>query len=435
MPYLNSGSEPSPRSLPVAALLLFMSLALLLAAPPAMADTAGNVLRPWLTVGAGNENDLILDPDFNPTVVPGGSFMNTAAGFSYSHALSRTSRLRILNRNSLERFFNDAGRTLAAVSLRSEVRFRGNSSLQPRLSAGGDYFNDSAGPAFRRLGGNLEAGLGFRRPDWLTEASVFYQGRRYPNVAVTQPDLQTDAYTEDQIGAALLLGWQVGPGIFLWGRMTEKSTSAADPDFDSTSWSASGDLDFPLGGDLRFTAGYIHQARTFDNRLPGADTDSYDRIGLGINRTISRKYRLDARYAHSSYTYPQGGDQKTDRFSLAVTVLWGGDRPQSLSPRRTNGLGPAASTADPDLILFRLHAPDAGRVSVSGTFNGWDPDALPLRKTADGWWEARVRIRPGTHEYIYLVDGKPVTPPEAHRTTDDGFGGRNGILEILPLKR
>ena len=82
-----------------------------------------------------------------------------------------------------------------------------------------------------------------------------------------------------------------------------------------------------------------------------------------------------------------------------------------------------------------VHAPDASNVSVVGTFNGWNGAATPLAKSADGWWEARVTLEPGTYEFAYIIDGKCATPPEAIVTVEDGFGGRNGILEVLPPGR
>ena len=45
---------------------------------------------------------------------------------------------------------------------------------------------------------------------------------------------------------------------------------------------------------------------------------------------------------------------------------------------------------------------------LSGGFNNWIKDQLPLQKTAEGW-QLDLYLEPGTHRYQYLVDGKPVT--------------------------
>jgi 1,4-alpha-glucan branching enzyme len=82
--------------------------------------------------------------------------------------------------------------------------------------------------------------------------------------------------------------------------------------------------------------------------------------------------------------------------------------------------------------VFRVRTPQAHSVALVGAFNGWDPAAEPLRPAGDGWWEASRTLPAGTHAYAYVVDGAWLTPPEAVATEDDGFGGRNGLLVVLP---
>jgi 1,4-alpha-glucan branching enzyme len=41
-------------------------------------------------------------------------------------------------------------------------------------------------------------------------------------------------------------------------------------------------------------------------------------------------------------------------------------------------------------VAFRVWAPNAGRVFVCGTFNGWAPDATPLANERNGFWSADV---------------------------------------------
>ena len=38
----------------------------------------------------------------------------------------------------------------------------------------------------------------------------------------------------------------------------------------------------------------------------------------------------------------------------------------------------------------------------------------------------------GFETVTYLVDGEPLIPAQTSRTTDDGFGGRNAVLEVIP---
>ncbi len=59
-------------------------------------------------------------------------------------------------------------------------------------------------------------------------------------------------------------------------------------------------------------------------------------------------------------------------------------------------------------VVFRFPgtlAPRAGRVSVVGSFNGWDPKAHLLTKTANGDWTITIYLPPGRTVYQFSVDG------------------------------
>ena len=62
-------------------------------------------------------------------------------------------------------------------------------------------------------------------------------------------------------------------------------------------------------------------------------------------------------------------------------------------------------------ISFLCAAPQAGRVELVGDFNHWHP--LPMTRSVDGWWHARVELRHGHHQYRFLVDGQPTLDPHA----------------------
>lgn len=79
---------------------------------------------------------------------------------------------------------------------------------------------------------------------------------------------------------------------------------------------------------------------------------------------------------------------------------------------------------------FRLTAPDAKRVSVVGTFNGWDPQTHPLRgPDRNGVWSLSLPLPSGRYRYLFVVDGvRWVTDPTAVASEEDGFGGHNSVL-------
>lgn len=94
----------------------------------------------------------------------------------------------------------------------------------------------------------------------------------------------------------------------------------------------------------------------------------------------------------------------------------------------------AAADADgPGAVRARLvlRAPEARAVAVAADFNGWDPAASRMRRGEGGVWILEVPLQPGRrYQYMFVVDGRFVTDPNAPASVDDGFGGRNAVLEL-----
>ena len=70
---------------------------------------------------------------------------------------------------------------------------------------------------------------------------------------------------------------------------------------------------------------------------------------------------------------------------------------------------PAQNSHPP--VNFYCAAPHARSVALAGDFNRWQP--LSMRRLVDGWWFARVKLCPGSHQYRFLVDEKPMLDPHA----------------------
>jgi hypothetical protein len=219
-----------------------------------------------------------------------------------------------------------------------------------------------------------------------------------------------------------------------------QTTDALDSFFDSQSWTVSGSIDGRLVSSLFITVSGAYQRRDFVDRAAPEHEDEYVQAGVGMRCTVALGWTILARAAFSNYTWPDGNEVDSHRFSLGVSHAWG-RRDSPLPPhvdidmivRESRG-----AIQKPDArgsVVLRVQAPNAANVSVVGTFNEWAGDATPLAKTADGWWEVRVTLMPGTYEYAYLIDGECVTPPESIVTVEDGFGRRNGVLEVLPLEK
>jgi hypothetical protein len=75
-------------------------------------------------------------------------------------------------------------------------------------------------------------------------------------------------------------------------------------------------------------------------------------------------------------------------------------------------------------VQFRFDAPEARHVALVGSFNDWDPDALPLRRdAATGQWAAVVPLPPGEYAYMLVVDRERWVPdPRAAVQVPDSLG-------------
>jgi hypothetical protein len=92
---------------------------------------------------------------------------------------------------------------------------------------------------------------------------------------------------------------------------------------------------------------------------------------------------------------------------------------------------PGAASVTTIYVQFMLEAPSAQSVAVAGDFNSWEPELALTDPDGDGIWTGRVALKPGVHQYMFVIDGSQwLTDPEAGRYVDDGFGNRNAVLVI-----
>jgi len=85
------------------------------------------------------------------------------------------------------------------------------------------------------------------------------------------------------------------------------------------------------------------------------------------------------------------------------------------------------------IVRFYLDASGASEVFLVGDWNGWDTEATPLIDAeGDGIWETEIRLVPGReYQYQFLINGETwVHDPRAPFSVDDGFGGKNSILQL-----
>ena len=81
-------------------------------------------------------------------------------------------------------------------------------------------------------------------------------------------------------------------------------------------------------------------------------------------------------------------------------------------------------------ICFRYHDPEAEAVFLSGSFNGWNPEAIPMKKNREGVWSAVVSLFPGIYEYRFIVDGLWKNDPACDQYRLNQYGSPNCILTV-----
>jgi 1,4-alpha-glucan branching enzyme len=80
-----------------------------------------------------------------------------------------------------------------------------------------------------------------------------------------------------------------------------------------------------------------------------------------------------------------------------------------MSKAEAMGAGKAAlsgSAIQPVRTRISCHCEDASEVFLAGTFNGWNPQAIPMTKQSHDEWVAEVDLIPGSYEYKFVIDGK-----------------------------
>ena len=81
-------------------------------------------------------------------------------------------------------------------------------------------------------------------------------------------------------------------------------------------------------------------------------------------------------------------------------------------------------------LIVELVAPGAKCVGVAGTFNDWQAAATLLKPIRAGEWKGELKLPPGRHEYLLVVDGKWMSDPNAREAVPKPFGGVNSVVSV-----
>jgi 1,4-alpha-glucan branching enzyme len=81
----------------------------------------------------------------------------------------------------------------------------------------------------------------------------------------------------------------------------------------------------------------------------------------------------------------------------------------------------------PNYVFTLAGNTDARSVVLSGSFNGWNREALRMARTATGW-SLPAYVGEGTFLYKYIVDGRWLPDPGNPERLEDGQGSYNSVL-------
>lgn len=396
-------------------------------------------LQPTATVAAGHQDGFAIDPDLVTSSIPEGDFLNVATSLELQRGWGNATVACFTGQGGAERYLGDASRQLTNASLAAELRMRPRGNLRARLEGGGGWFDDSELAMAQRWDAAMEGALGIAAGRWLLEVTGGARGRRHPDLQVLGAAGDSATYTEAGFsgGGAMLV--QLARRAFLRAEATRVWTETADPTFDSDSRLLRAAAELALSQVVHVRAAGLIQHRDF--RLAGAGHDDYAQVGGALDAQLHANLEVSARWALARYQSPTGVDDQTQRFELGCTFRFGQRVPRASTATPAIELGRDGLAAWPtqplepragDPHLFRVYAPAASSVALAGDFNHWNPEADLLVPVADGFWELRRALPAGTWQFAYVVDGQAMAPPEASTLVDDGFGGHNGILVVLP---
>lgn len=81
-------------------------------------------------------------------------------------------------------------------------------------------------------------------------------------------------------------------------------------------------------------------------------------------------------------------------------------------------------------VVFNFHAPEAREVYLTGEFNYWNTNSLPMRKDKDGVWKTEIKLPPGSYEYKYFADSAWVEDIPGAELTLNPFGTQNFVISV-----
>ena len=90
-------------------------------------------------------------------------------------------------------------------------------------------------------------------------------------------------------------------------------------------------------------------------------------------------------------------------------------------------------TVEGEWVKFRFFRPQASRVHLAGDFNDWRHNELPMLRTDDGHWLAKLRLPSGEFRFRYCADGQWF-PDYAAFGLEPGVFGLDSVVRVPQVR-
>ncbi|SDE26454.1 Glycogen recognition site of AMP-activated protein kinase [Mucilaginibacter pineti] len=117
-------------------------------------------------------------------------------------------------------------------------------------------------------------------------------------------------------------------------------------------------------------------------------------------------------------------------YRFLVDGKWTTDSANPATEKGTDGITNSVINRG-ETVNFKLNGhPDAKKVYIAGSFNGWKPDQINMKKVPGGWGISLI-IPAGNYGYKFIFDGNWTTDPQNPRHVIEG-GEVNSFIAVKP---
>lgn len=81
-------------------------------------------------------------------------------------------------------------------------------------------------------------------------------------------------------------------------------------------------------------------------------------------------------------------------------------------------------------VTLTFSADPGCKVSVVGSFNGWDHEKTPLAEDDPGEYSVTLKLAPGAYEYKFVCNGRWQADPNAKSWAPNPFGSLNSRVVV-----